>query len=153
MGNLTKSNGYIGITEHRLHHILSVANKAYDIAKREGYPEEFCRKMFLTGWLHDIGYAFSTERLNHPYEGAALLEAAFGPEIKSSPVYQAIRDHGHCQEEGTDEWRILNMADMTTDSEGRDVDVETRLKGIGERYGYDSDTYIRACRVSKAVGL
>ena len=64
---------YIGISEDRLHHILGVARKAYKIAKEEGFDEDFARKMFMIGWLHDIGYEFSKEPDNHAEESVNLL--------------------------------------------------------------------------------
>jgi HD superfamily phosphodiesterase len=54
---------FIGISEDRLKHILGVSRKAYRIAKDRGHDEKFARKMFMAGWLHDVGYEFSTGKL------------------------------------------------------------------------------------------
>lgn len=44
----------------------------------------------------------------------------------------------------SDEWILLNVADMQTDSKGNKVSFDIRLKDIEERYGYDSQEYIMA---------
>lgn len=64
---------YIGISEARLHHILGVARKSYKIAKEMGYDERFCRRCFMLGWIHDVGYEFSEKQSEHPNVSAELL--------------------------------------------------------------------------------
>lgn len=68
-----KGKKYIGISEDRLHHIIGVARKAYAIAKQRGHSEEFARKMFMAGWLHDVGYEFSEKQGHHPHESGELV--------------------------------------------------------------------------------
>lgn len=153
--NDTEKTEYIGISENRLHHLLGVARECYQIAKEEGYDEDFCQKMFVIGFLHDIGYEFSQRREKHPEVSAHLLELFMGnmQTLEESNSYEAIKLHGKYPERETDEWRILNKADLTIDCKGCRVDVEQRLKGIKARYGADSGEYMAACSCAYLVGL
>lgn len=147
---------YIGISEHRLHHILGVARKAYRLAKEMGKDEDFARKCFMLGWLHDIGYEFSYIPEQHAARSAEmylLLHDSCTVSDKNERSYKAIRHHGSSQAEFTDEFKILNMADLLVDSDGKEVDVKTRLKGIKNRYGATSSQYINAVTIGVAVGL
>lgn len=129
---------YIGISEDRLHHIIGVARKAYSLSKEMGYNEEFCRRMFMLGYLHDVGYEFSKEQKEHPDVSADLLASVFGsiiPGAKDGIAYDAIKNHGKYTDKKTLEWKILNMADMLIDSKGNEVDVTARLDDIKDRYG------------------
>lgn len=165
---------FIGISEDRLHHILGVARKAYKTAKDMGYDERFCRRCFMLGWLHDVGYEFSEKQSEHPDVSAELLWTlgdAFGAimefprdkngKISSSAPYNkewvnavlAIKNHGLYTENETSEWKILNMADMQVDSHGNEVDVFQRLEDIKTRYGEHSDQYLTACDICYRIGL
>ena len=64
---------YIGISENRIHHILGVARKAYKIAKDMGFEEDFCRRCFMLGWIHDVGYEFAEKQSEHPDISAEML--------------------------------------------------------------------------------
>ncbi len=146
----------IGISEDKLHHILGVARKAYRIAKDMGKDENFCRRCFMLGWIHDIGYEFSKEQSEHPDTSAMMLLLMNEDNVASDlkrPFYKAIRDHGRYPSEMTDEYRILNMADMLVDSRGREVTVSQRLDDIKDRYGEHSDQYLTACDVCYRIGL
>ena len=143
---------YIGISEDRLHHILGVARKAYKIAKEEGFDEDFARKMFMIGWLHDIGYEFSKEPDNHAEESANLLLGILDAIYIKEDVVRAILEHGHIKRRKTDEWRILNMADMQVNSKGEEVTFDERLKDIKERYGEDSEPYKNSCDLCYIIG-
>lgn len=141
----------IGISNDRLFHILSVARKCYEIAKKEGFKEDFCRKMWLIGWLHDIGYEFTTEKEKHPDISVELMQNLC---IDISDInINAIKYHGKYPEKITDEWRILNMTDMLIDSKGNDVGVMARLEDIEYRFGRYSDIYLTACDVTYLCGL
>ncbi len=144
---------YIGITENRLRHILGVARKAAQLAQTMGYDEEFSRKMFLIGWLHDVGYEYSQDQYDHPAESVMLLYKTFGAGVTGTNAFEAIRDHGKHSNKETDEWLILNMADMLIDSDGREVEASERLEGIKERYGEHSDQYLTACDICYQIGL
>lgn len=139
-----------GISEERLHHMIGVARKAYEIARQEGFPEPFCRKMFMIGWNHDVGYEFSEKQPDHCETGAEMLMQITGAYNEN---VHAVQKHGHYSSVRSDEWRILNMADMLIDHDGKEVDVIKRLDGIKERYGEYSDQYLTACDICVQVGL
>lgn len=153
-----RSGKYIGISENRLHHILGVARRAYAIAKERGHNEEFARKMFMAGWLHDVGYEFSEKQDQHPYEGARLIRLAVEdgwhePAHVLLSVEKVVKEHGRYTEKVTEEYVILNMADMLTDPKGNKVSVMQRLDDIKERYGEYSDQYLTACDICFRIGL
>ena len=154
---------FIGISENRLHHIIGVARKAYKIAKDMGYDERFCRRCFILGWIHDVGYEFSEKQSEHPNVSEELLCTlgdAFGVISSSTPYNEewittlsAIKDHGSYTENETVEWKILNMADMQVDSQGNEVSVSQRLDDIKNRYGEHSDQYFTACDICYRIGF
>ena len=152
---------YIGISDDRLHHILGVARKCYKIAKEEGFDEDFCRKMFMIGWNHDVGYEFSKIQTEHPKISSVLLhQMMYFKTINDISVplktNYAIYYHGKIPDESimfNDEWRILNIADMTIDSKGNEVSVDKRLEEIKERYKEDSKQYTDAINICKELKL
>lgn len=76
----------IGIDDNRLSHIHNVANRCYDIAKHRGHEEEFCKKMWLIGWLHDIGYEFAEHKWEHPEISSAIKNMYAKKKITSASV-------------------------------------------------------------------
>lgn len=146
---MDQQNHRIGISEDRLHHIIGVARKAYQLAKEEGHNEEFCRRMFLLGFLHDIGYEFSEWGNEHPKIGAEMLTDFAQNQDR---CIDAVREHGEPLNEMSDESRILNMADMLIDFTGTEVDIKTRLNNIKLRHG-DSGIYKKACEIAENLGL
>ena len=147
---------FIGISETRLHHILGVARKAYKIAKEMGFEEDFCRKCFMLGWIHDVGYEFAEKQSEHPDISAKMLllinEDTVVSDLKQS-FYKAIKEHGKYPSEMTEEYRILTMADMFVDSNGKEVTVSQRLEDIKNRYGEHSNQYLTACDICYHIGL
>lgn len=148
-------SGFIGISEDRVHHILGVARECYRIAKDKGYDEDFCRRMWMIGWNHDVGYEFSEKQSEHPYISESLLKLinVRSGNIESSKVLHSIRKHGLNTNTKSAEWIILNMADLTIDDKGNKVDILKRLEGIKQRYDKDSNQYLTACDVAYDVGL
>ncbi len=147
---------YIGISENKLHHILGVARKAYKIAKDMGKNEDFCRKCFMLGWIHDVGYEFAEKQSEHPDISADMLLLISKDNAIANldkPFYKAIKEHGKYPSEMTEEYKILNMADMQVDSRGNEVTVSERLDDIKERYGEHSDQYLTACDICYQIGL
>ncbi len=149
---------YIGISEDRLHHILGVARKAYKIALERGHDKTFATKMFVIGWNHDIGYEFSKYKEEHPMVSAAILSNAFYDEGQNlgengGNAINAIYSHGLYTEEKTEEWIILNQADMQISPGGKEVSVSQRLNDIKERFGDYSDEYLTACDIAYITGL
>ena len=146
---------FIGISEDRLHHILGVARKAYEISINLGYDEEFAQKMFTLGWLHDIGYEFSQNPFEHTEISADMLYSLIGVPLTDEQKLNldAIRQHGKYPVTKSIEWRILTTADMLVDYDGKEVDVMTRLQHIKDRYGEHSDQYLTACDICYLIGL
>lgn len=137
-----------GISTDRLFHILAVARKAYALSKSLGYDEAFARKLFMLGWLHDVGYEFNSKS-NHAEESYNLVNLL----VEDSIAIKAIKEHGKYPSDFSDEYKILNMADMLVDSKGNEVDVTYRLNEIKEKYGEHSDEYLTSCDICFRLGL
>lgn len=144
---------YIGISDDRLHHIIGVARECYNIAKSYDKDEDFCRKMFLIGYLHDVGYEFSTTQAEHPDISEKILMLLGFQNDKIGEALHAIKYHGRYTKHSTLEWKILNIADMTINSKGNKVTVYERLEDIKSRYGEHSDQYLTAYDIASQVGL
>jgi len=151
----------IGISEDRLHHIIGVARKAYSIAKEMGYDEDFAKRMWMIGWVYDVGCEFSENQSEHPKVSSELLhQLVCGHEIYDTPVSlktnHAIYYHGMYPDESIEynlEWKILNMADMLIDSKGNEVTVSQKLDDIKRHYGEYSSQYLMACDICQRIGL
>lgn len=137
-------NDTIGITQNRLDHTIAVARKCYDLAKTEyGMSEEDARKVFLMGFLHDVGYEFSTTCPEHPMVVAEIINS-FNP-IEWDQMVFAIMTHGKPDRFlGTTYQAILNEADLTTSSKGEAVSMEERCSGVKSNYGEESCQYHNA---------
>ena len=125
------------ITENRMRHMFSVAEKCYELALEETQNEEFARKMYLVGLIHDIGYAF--DKTDHEEIGADIIGSITFNEMQF--IEMAIMDHGKSKSELSKWERILKTADLTIDSKGNDVGFHKRLNDIKERYGEASNQY------------
>lgn len=126
------------ISENKLHHMLGVARKAYQLAKDLGYSEKFARDMFVLGWNHDIAYEF--DDVHHQSLGAEMM-AHFG--IENEYTYEIGR-HGIPQQ---DEdigiiYLILNCADLTVSPEGKPVTIDERIEDIKNKIGEDHEWFI-----------
>lgn len=134
------------ITENKMRHCLSVAQQCKRIAITSG-KEELADKMFIVGYLHDIGYEFiqNGKLSKHPELGAnKLIECLNINEFIAS----VIKNHGNLEAVGSSlELDILNIADFTVDSLGNKVTTEARLEDIKRRYGVQSENYKEACRI------
>lgn len=155
------------ITENKLKHMLGVARKCYSVAKEKGYSEDTAREYWLMGLLHDIGYEFIDSNENpdsHPQIAYDFLDNQLQFNLMS--LYNdllAIKFHGDSSVgEGAvglfnlniyDRIQILNYADMTTDTEGKETTIKERLEDIKERYGKDSDVYKKAVALVKKQNL
>ena len=122
--------------ENRLKHSLSVANKMIEL--NNGLDE---KKIFLIGYLHDIGYRFlkeSENKFHNKIGGQILKESGF-------KYWKEIYYHGDINPEYKSKYLdLLNTADMMIDSKGNDVGFEKRLEDIKDRYGKESEVYINA---------
>lgn len=106
--------------------------------------------MWMIGWNHDIGYEFSQTSKEHNEISTSLCQAVG---IYDNNVLKAIQFHGEITSIDTDEWRILNIADLTIDSKGHNVPIMVRLDEIQKRYGKTSSQYINACEIAYKIEL
>ena len=138
----------VGISNDRMQHILSVARQSYQIAKNKyQLSETDCRKAFMIGFLHDVGYEFSENNLEHPEKGKELIQETLGVTLEE------VRQHGNPDAEQTLFLSILNEADMTVDSKGNVVSVEERLQDIKSRYSEDAIEYLKPLELAKKLHL
>ena len=138
----------VGISNDRMQHILSVARQCYQIAKNKYHlSEDECRKAFIIGFLHDVGYEFSENNLERPTKGKELIQETLGVELLE------IQEHGNPDAEQTLFLSILNEADMTVDSKGNVVSVEDRLIDIKNRYSEDAIEYLKPLQLAKKLNL
>jgi putative nucleotidyltransferase with HDIG domain len=131
-------------------HTQGVAGAAEAIASIVGEDAEL---LLAAAWLHDIGYCPDLAATGfHPLDGARYLrDAETGDDIlcrlvanHSCAIIEA-RNRGLASELAAEFPAVdglvadaLTYCDMTTDPEGRRVDVETRLSEILSRYGNGS---------------
>ena len=130
---------YIGISKHRMKHIVAVAEECSRLAREEyGLTRIEAIKAYVIGFNHDIGYAFSKEPWQHPIVGNNMLKYAFNKDVSE------IGLHGKAGTDRTVFLDILNKADLTINSRGKRVTREKRLADIKRRYGEDSSQYRNA---------
>lgn len=77
----------LGYTEHSVRHVSIVSNRAGELLKTLGYPEERIELTRIAGYLHDIGN--SVNRVDHAHTGAIL-------------AYEILKDMGMGVEERTE---------------------------------------------------
>ena len=89
--------------------------------------------------MHDIGYEFTTNMLEHNKIGGNILKE------NNFKYWKEIYYHGEPQcEYKSDYLTLLNKADMMVDNVGNDVGYLNRLENIKSRYGEESIQYIKA---------
>lgn len=136
--------------ENRLKHIYGVACRCEELARESGACEEFCRQMFLLGWLHDIGYQYGNNQ-THPDEGYTLLSHCGEAGTTGYKYSEEIRLHGYPEDsyKRNHDSRgyklpkpyrsvaldILNKADITTSPTGEYVSPHARLLIVAAAYG------------------
>ena len=125
----------------RLKHSLAVANKMVEIGKNKNMSDKELKELFLLGYLHDIGYAFSTN-YNHNIIGGEILKNS------NYKYWKEVYYHGIPDSEYKSEYLdILNTADMMIDKYGNDVGFDKRLEDIKSRYGIDSIQYQNSLKI------
>lgn len=136
------------ITQDRLKHCIGVARKLYEMSIDRGWDIERAKKMFVLGFVHDIGYEFTDTQSEHADKGAAVLEQC-GFQFANEVMY-----HGKVQQTySSEELYMLNVADFLVGPDGSSVSCGERLDGIAQRYGEDSSQYIEAKKLAKQLGL
>ena len=104
-------------------------------------------EMYTIGLLHDIGKLYpgdfdptgKAKYKGHAQKGGNLLyDLGF-------TCYKEVMHHGH-PEHGyySRKWLILNLADLSVNSEGKTVRIEDRIAKIKDRYGENSEEYRNA---------
>lgn len=120
--------------ENRIKHSLAVVKKMIELNNGKNSEE-----LFLIGYLHDIGYEFTTNMLEHNKIGGNILKE------NNFKYWKEIYYHGEPQcEYKSDYLTLLNKADMMVDNVGNDVGYLNRLENIKSRYGEESIQYIKA---------
>ena len=140
---------YLGLTDDRLKHMRQVGERCIEIASKlskHSLTVNEQQKYFMIGFLHDIGYRFSTIQTEHNAIGAQMLHDVG---VVNS-VLIPISEHGKPKPLNINkDIVILNIADMTTSSDGQKVTFDERMAGIEKRYGKNSKQYIEAVEVWK----
>lgn len=129
------------MSKARAKHSIAVAEKMRDIVIRnpslcDCTPEE----AYALGHLHDIGYAFVDDPDKHATYAGELLENA------GYKHWREVYWHGNptCIYKSK-ELYLLNYADMTTSSSGKNVTFQRRINDIAKRYGDNSMQVRSAC--------
>lgn len=137
------------ITENRLKHMLGVACRCREIAQEREMNETEQDKMFLLGFLHDVGYERAESNEEHAGAGARMLASV------KFPYSQEVRLHGKAvmDFQRTDALDILNQADLETMPDGARCTVKQRLDDIADRFGGDSRQYKEAKKISEMLEL
>ncbi len=123
----------------RLKHSISVARKMIEIGKENNLPEEQLKELFLLGFVHDIGYEFVKDTKDHQKVGGEILKQS------GYKYWKEVYYHGRITNEYKSLYlKILNQADMQIDKFGEDIGYEKRLEDILNRYGKNSNAYIKS---------
>lgn len=90
-----KQLNVLGYTEHSIRHISIVSERAGNILKKLGYPDERIELTRIAGYLHDIGNCVN--RVDHAHTGAILayniLKEMGMPEDDLIEIVMAIGNH------------------------------------------------------------
>ncbi len=65
--------------EDRVKNSLAVARKMMEIARRQHFTEQEIRICFMIGYLHDIGYEFASDLIEHNKIGGEILKMVSFP--------------------------------------------------------------------------
>ena len=95
MQSAQKQLDVLGYTEHSVRHSTIVSNRAGEVLKTLGFPEERIELAKIAGYLHDIGNGVN--RVDHAHSGAILayeILKDMGMDIdKRTEVMMAIGNH------------------------------------------------------------
>lgn len=121
------------LEKDRLLHMGKAGERAAEIALSLTGDESFAEEMFVSGLLHDVGYAFADAK-THGVAGGKVLERC------GFKYSTAIARHGSGVSLSLAE-AMINLADMTTSKTGVQVSMEDRLAEIENRFGAASREY------------
>ena len=96
----------LGYTEHSVRHVTLVSNRAGDVLKILGYPEERIELAKIAGYMHDIGNCIN--RVDHAHTGAML-------------AYQILKDMGMGIEERTEIMMAIGNHDEQSGTAVNDI--------------------------------
>ncbi|MBR6460184.1 MAG: phosphohydrolase [Actinomycetaceae bacterium] len=140
-------NAFLGIDGDRLLHAQAVGERIAEIGREFfAWDERKCQEMFILGYLHDVGYRYSRNQLEHEEVGGLLLKEA-GYKYWQEVYYHGVPDADY----QSDELLALNMADMETSKSGQRISMDERLKDIANRYGDDSVQYRKAAALVEEI--
>ena len=128
----------MAFSSDRANHSLTVAKQMYEKALEKTGDEFYAKKMFHLGLVHDIGYQFTENRKEHAHVGGEFLKE------EGYEYWKEVYDHGdpNLTERPSDEWFLLNIADMHTD--GKEIEL-LLMRGL-RILEIDMDTSLRNTR-------
>lgn len=130
----------------RLLHSLAVGKKMKKIGIEYNLQDNELEDLFALGLNHDIGYEFTEDGVNHEVIGGEILKR------NGYKYWKEVYYHGRISGEYNSVYLdILNKADMQIDGAGVDVGYKNRLLDIKDRYGEDSESYIRCKKLIESI--
>lgn len=136
------------ISENKMKHILGVARRCAELANEKNLSPEMHDACFIMGFLHDIGYEYSLDVVNHPQDGYDMLNHALQYQDE---ILQAIKKHGRKYDNLSVFDEILNEADLTVNYKGEPVTIPERLKQIKHKHGENAEHYKHAVAQAEAI--
>lgn len=117
-----------------------LARDIFEISEKEA------EQMFVMGILHDIGYEFVSNQLEHAQKGGEILKSAgfqhWEPVARHGTENIDVSDHRDL---------VLNIADMSVGKTGKRIGFNKRLQDIENRYGKDSPQYVTSKNVIEKI--
>lgn len=143
----THQREFIGIDDNRLLHVREVGRVCAELSESLfGWSDSKSREMFVLGFVHDIGYEYSSNQQQHEKVGGTILDPM------RFKYAQEVYRHGNPHvEEITHELLILNIADMSVNGSGQRVSFDERLQDIEDRYGTESTQYQNAKKLVSKI--
>lgn len=130
----------------RLKHSYAFGKKMIQIGRELGLKETELNNLFLLGLNHDIGYEFTENGVNHNKIGGNILKN------NGYKYWKEVYYHGDISDEYNSLYlTILNQADMQIDKYGTYVGYDKRLENIKNRYGEESDIYLKCVNLVDRV--
>lgn len=96
----------LGYTEHATRHITIVSNRAGEVLRTLGYPEDRIELAKISGYMHDIGNCIN--RVDHAHSGAIL-------------AYEILKDMGMDIEDRTEIMMAIGNHDEQTGTAVSDI--------------------------------
>lgn len=132
----------VEMTGNRAKHSLGVAKLMKKIVLAHSDYFDFSpEEAFTVGYLHDIGYEFSSSKEHAAKGGLFLKEQGY-------KYWREIFYHGTYQKKYDSKMlKLLNAADLIVNPSGIIVGYPKRLEDIEERYGHESEKYSNCSRI------